>query len=254
MFRPSSPNTMCTSTEDCRCHEHVRHMRSPNCSYAQSKASSAVIASTSGSWSAGAVGKQHLLQRVAAEAATERLERNDLVGRDVAEVHCGPELPDEPRLRSLGRRLENDVLEWHRVCDLADELSAHVPGLAEDPSSPALARLGDHLPGARAELLAQPLRPFLRRELDVGVLRPDLGKNGEVAGELLDQLELALAWEVDHAVGNLDVRQTESLQPALVAVELVLRKDDLEERAADHDRPSAQHVELRAQIPGHVGG
>src|SRR5258705_7549154 len=162
MLRPSSPNTMCTSKEDCRCHEHVRHMLSPNCSYAQSRASSAVIASTSGSWSSGAVAKQHLLQRVATEAAAERLERYDLVRRDVPEVDSRAELPDEPGLSGLRRRLEDDVLEGHRVCDLADELGPHVAGLAEDAGCPALARLRDHLPGAGVELFAQPLRPLVR--------------------------------------------------------------------------------------------
>src|SRR4029078_13335450 len=99
MSRPSSPKTMCTSTDDCRCHEHVRHMRSPNCSCAQASASSAVIASTSGSWSSGTVAKQHLLQRVATQPAPERLERDHLVRRNVAEVHGGAELLDEPGLR-----------------------------------------------------------------------------------------------------------------------------------------------------------
>src|SRR5256885_12728442 len=108
-------------------------MRSPNCWYAQSRASSAVIASTSGSWSAGAVAKQHLLQGVAAQAAAECLERNDLVRCDVAEVHGRAELLDEPGLSGLRRRFEDDVLERHRVCDLADELGPHVAGLAEDP-------------------------------------------------------------------------------------------------------------------------
>src|SRR3954464_10794865 len=97
------------STDDWRCHEQVRHMRSPNCSCAQRSTSSALIASTSGSWSAGVVAKQHLLERIAAQAATQRLQRDDFVGRDVAEVHGRAELLDEPRLRSLARSLEDDV-------------------------------------------------------------------------------------------------------------------------------------------------
>src|SRR5439155_15083362 len=105
-----------------------------------------------------------------------------------------------------------------------------------DSGRPALARLGDHLPGAGVKLLAQPLRPLVGRELDVGILRADLGEDGEVAGELLDQLELAVAREIDDAVGDLDMRQAETLQPALVVLDLVLDEDDLEERAADDDR------------------
>src|SRR5512133_2931635 len=89
--------TMCTSTDDCFCHEQVRQSLSPNCSYAQSSDSSAVMRSTSGSRSAGAVAKQDLLQRVAAQAEAQRLERDHLVGRDVPEVDCRAEMLHEPR-------------------------------------------------------------------------------------------------------------------------------------------------------------
>src|SRR6202795_3368016 len=140
-------------------------MWSPNCSYAQSRASSAVIASTSGSWSAGTVAKEHLLQRVLAQPATERLERDDLVRGDVPEIDGRAELLDEPRLGVLRGRLEDDVLERHSACDLADEVGSHVAGLAADACCSALTRFRDHLPGAGIELLAQPRRPLLGGEL-----------------------------------------------------------------------------------------
>src|SRR5690348_9430010 len=107
MSRPSSL-TMCTSADDCRCHEHVRHIRSPNCSYAQTSTSSADIGSTSGSWSAGALAKQHLLERVAAQAVAKRRERNHFLRWDVPEVDRRAERLDEPRLRRFRRRLEDD--------------------------------------------------------------------------------------------------------------------------------------------------
>src|SRR6266516_7118749 len=116
---------MCTSTEDCFCPEHVRQRRSPNSSYAQRRTSSACIVSTSGSCRLG-VAKQHLFQRVAAQAETERLERDDLVGRDVAEVHVRPELLDEPGLRALGRRLEDELARLDLVDDLVDQAGAHL--------------------------------------------------------------------------------------------------------------------------------
>src|SRR6266498_6035311 len=116
MSRPSSPKTMCTSTELCRCHEQVRHMLPPNCSYPHRIASSALNASTSGSWSAGAIAKQHLLERVAPEAEAERLERDHFVGRDVPEVDRRPELLDEPGLGGLRRRLEDDVQIGRASC------------------------------------------------------------------------------------------------------------------------------------------
>src|SRR4051812_28534090 len=101
----SSSETMCTSTDDCFCHEQVRQRRSPYSSYAQRSRSSAGIASKSRSGSAGAVAtEQHLLDRVGAQPEAERLERDDLLRRDVAEVHVGAELLHEPGLRALRRR------------------------------------------------------------------------------------------------------------------------------------------------------
>src|SRR5579864_9469905 len=97
MSIPSSL-TMCTSTDDCFCHEQVRQSLEPKRSYAQRRDSSAVIDSTSGSCSRLAT-EQHLLQRGAPQPEAERLERDGLGGGDVAEVDLGPEVLDEPRLR-----------------------------------------------------------------------------------------------------------------------------------------------------------
>src|ERR1700757_234234 len=109
MSRPSSV-TMWTSTDDCFCHEHVRQRRSPNSSYAQRRMSSADIASKSTSGRGGALAiEQDLLQRVAAEPEAQGLERDDLLGRDVPEVHVRAELLDEPGLRALLRCLKDQV-------------------------------------------------------------------------------------------------------------------------------------------------
>src|SRR5262249_8294978 len=150
--------------------------------------SSGDIDSTSGRCRLAA--KQDLLQRVAAEPEAESLERYHFLGRDVAEVDVRPEVPHEPRLALLRRRLEDEVGERDLVGDLVDEAGAHVAVLAEDARGAALARLGDDLPGAGVLLLLDPLDPLVRRVDDVGVLGADLGENGEVAGEVLDQLEL----------------------------------------------------------------
>src|SRR3954467_13974521 len=95
----ASSVTMWTSTDDWRCQEPVRHMRSPKCSCAQRNTSSALIDSTSGSGSAGTSGsgggggvaKPRPLQWPAAAGEPQRLERDDLLGRDVPEVHRRPE-------------------------------------------------------------------------------------------------------------------------------------------------------------------
>src|SRR5215211_8619948 len=128
-------------------------MRSPKRSYAHSSTSSADKDSRSGG-SRLAVAKQHLLQRVAAQAETQRLERNHLVRRDVPEVDLGAELLDEPGLRTLGGRLEDDVGGIDGVGDLRDQLGPHAAARVEDPGRSAFARLRDHLPRAGVELLA----------------------------------------------------------------------------------------------------
>src|SRR5437870_3950236 len=102
MTATSSPSseTMCTSTDDCFCHEQVRQSLSPCSSAAQRTTSSAerLSASTGGARNGSTssvsgscrllIAHQDLLQRVAAETEAQRLERDDLVGRDVAQVHA----------------------------------------------------------------------------------------------------------------------------------------------------------------------
>src|SRR5262245_6742626 len=212
-----------------------------------------VSKSTSGS--AGAlVREHHLLQRVAAQPEPKRLERDHLVGRDVPKVDLGPELLHEPGLRRLRGRLEDQVARVDVVDDLVDQAGAHLAGRTEDAGRPALARLGDHLPGAGFELFLDPLHPEVGREVDLGVLGADLGQDREVAREVGDQLELFLARDLDRAVGDLDVRQAEVGEPALVLVDLVLDVYDLEERAADDDGLAAQYLELPAQVRCDVRG
>src|SRR5262249_59879476 len=111
MIGTSRPNSlsMWVRTDDWRCQEHVRHMRPPNCSCAQRSTSSAGIDSTSGSGSAGAVAKQHLLEGVATQPVAQRRERDHLVGRDVPEIDRGPELLDEPGLSGLRRGCEAEL-------------------------------------------------------------------------------------------------------------------------------------------------
>src|SRR5690348_1879091 len=127
--------------------------------------SSAVSASTSGGSCNVCVAKEHLLQRVPAETESQRLERDDLVRRDVPEVDRRTERLDEPRLRGLRRRLEHDVRGADDIGDLLDQVGAHAAAAVEDAGGAALARLGDHLPGARGELVVQPGRPLVDRVL-----------------------------------------------------------------------------------------
>src|SRR5918911_509311 len=208
----SSSESMWMSTELCRCHEHVRQSRSPNSAAAHRSTSSADMASKSRLGSRAVATEEHLLERVGAQAEPQRLERDDLLGRDVPEVHARPELADEPGLGALRRRLEDQVVDGDLMRDLVHEAGAHVAIRPVDPGAAALAPLRDHLPGARLELLLDPGHPLVGRVDDVRVLRADLGEDGEVAREVGDQLELALARQVDDAIRDLDVAEP---QPSL---------------------------------------
>src|SRR3954447_4758981 len=134
----SSPSseTMCTSTDDCFCHEQVRQSLSPNSPYAQRRTSSACIASVSGTCRLG-VAKQDLLECVAAQAEPQRLEQNGFVGRDVPEVHVRAEVLDEPRLGRLRRGFEDQVIDRDLVRDLLEQTRTHVAVGAEDPGGAA---------------------------------------------------------------------------------------------------------------------
>src|SRR5579862_6837178 len=114
---------MSSSTDSSFWKEQASETRPGNSRSASSRISGAPIASTapgSGSVNVLAVREQHLLQRVAAQTEPERLERDDLVGRDVSEVDIGPEVLDEPGLRGLGRRLPHEVVEVDGLLDLGD--------------------------------------------------------------------------------------------------------------------------------------
>src|SRR5574340_623900 len=172
-MRSPSPATMCTRTDDCFCHEHVRQTRGQNVWWAHAISSSAVMASKSRSGSRGGLSagvatcasspcsrlapgrkegargrpgvtlaQEHLSQGVAAEPEPEGLERDDLLGRDVPEVHLGAEVRDEPRLRGLRRRLPDEVLEADGVLDLVHETRAELARGAVDARRAALATLG----------------------------------------------------------------------------------------------------------------
>src|SRR5262249_1492934 len=178
--------------------EHASATFPGNCSSTQLTTRSASHRSTSGgSWS---VAKQHLLQRVAAQSEAERLERDHFLGRDVAEVDVRAEVPDEPRLARLRRRLEDEVGERDLMCGVVDQAGAHGAVLAENSRGSALARLRDHLPRAGVLLFLDPLDPLVRRVHDVRILRADLREDGEVAGEIGDQVELLVARDVERAV------------------------------------------------------
>src|SRR4051812_24625687 len=231
----SSSNNMSSRTDSSFWNEQARATRPGNSSSTSFTTRWAGHVSTSAG-SCRLATEQHLLQRVASQAEAQCLERDHLVRRDVAEVDVGPEMPDEPGLALLGGRLPDQGVERNRVLDLVDEPGAQLAARPIDAGRAPLAALGDDAPRARVELLLHPLDPEVRRDVHLGVLRADLREHGEVAREVGDELELALARDLDRAVGDLDVRESVLGQPALELLELVACVDRLEERPAAHDR------------------
>src|SRR6266550_4444421 len=97
-------NSMSSSTASSFWKEQASETLPGNSRTHSARISSALIASTvaaSGSVNGRTAIQQHLLQRVTAEAEPERLERNDFLRRDVAEVDRRAELLDEPGLGGL---------------------------------------------------------------------------------------------------------------------------------------------------------
>src|SRR6266478_5729635 len=102
------PRSMSSRTASSFWKEQASETRPGNESTQKRRISWALIASTS-LGNCRLVAKKHLLQRVRAQAETERLERDHLIGRNVPEVDARPEMTDEPRLRRLRRRLEDQI-------------------------------------------------------------------------------------------------------------------------------------------------
>src|SRR5439155_20417022 len=158
---------MSSSTDSSFWKEQARATRPGNSSSRSSTTRCAGHDSTSAG-SCRLATEQHLLQRVAAQAETQRLERDHLVGRDVAEVDVRAEMLDEPGLALLRRRLPDQGLEGNGVLDLVDEAGAQLAARPVDPGRAALAALGDDPPRARLELLLHPLHPEVGRDVHLG--------------------------------------------------------------------------------------
>ena len=127
------------------------------------------------------VTQEHLLQGVGAEPEPERLERDDLFRRDVAEVDLGaePAARTRPAEACPGprRRRPSTSISWTISSIRPVRISPDGP---VDAGGAGLATLGDHLPRAGREVLPHPLDPLVGRVHDLGVLRADLGEDDEV--------------------------------------------------------------------------
>ena len=85
------------------------------------------------------IGEQDLLERVAAKAEAQRLERDDLVRRDVAQVDVRPECFTNHAWEDFVGASKITSSIGHAVRDLVEEARAHVAVGVVDPGGAALA-------------------------------------------------------------------------------------------------------------------
>ena len=244
---------MCTSTDDCFCHEQVRQSRSPNSSYAQRRTSSAGMVSTSGSCRLG-VAKQHLLQRVgrAARGGASRagsLPRAGCCRGSRRARTASRTRPGSPwsAPRRAGRRGRPRGRSRRRGRCASRRSGGRCP--AVPPSRPSVITF--QAPASSSSLIHS--THWYGAKTASASFEPTSERTVKSRAKSAISSSLRSRGRSIDAVGDLDVRHAELAEPALVLVELALRVDGLEEGAADHDRLVLQHVELALQVRRHVG-
>src|SRR5262249_4476602 len=124
-------------------------------------------------------------QGVGTQALADGLDRDHVLGGDVAQVHVRAEVLDEPDLLRLARRLEDDAGGVDLHLDLVDQACFDLARRVVDADGSRLASLYDHLPSARGELALDLIDPTTRRH-DLGAsLAADRGKDREVFSRAL---------------------------------------------------------------------
>src|SRR5262249_32829877 len=103
-------------------------------------------------------------QGVGAQPLADGLDRDHVLGRDVAQVHVGAEMFDEPDLLGLARGLEDDPADVDLHLDLVDEPRLDLSRGVVDADRPRLAPFHDHLPRSGAQLALDLVDPSLRRD------------------------------------------------------------------------------------------
>ena len=132
----------------------------------------------------------HHHEGVGTQPLADRLDRDDVARRDVAEVHVRTEVLHQPHLLVLLRRLEHHAAGIDLGLDLLDQARFHLAGALVDADGAGFAAFADHLPRARAELFLDVLHPARRRDDARAVLAADLREDREMPREPLDVLEL----------------------------------------------------------------
>ena len=162
------------------------------------------------------------VERVVAQAAAQRLQRDHVVGGDVAEVDVRADVAQQPRLLACAAAPRRSPSRDRPRARSRSTSSAWTAPLGSNsptvplsrPSAMTQRRAGREV----AEHLGAP-RVGVRGR---GALAADLGDHGELLRELRDELRLLRRRHRQRAVGDLDVVDPELAQPVDVALELAL--------------------------------
>src|SRR5262249_55977145 len=195
-------------------------------------------------------------QGVGAQALADGLDRDHVLGRDVAEVHVRPEVLDEPDLLGLARRLEDDAAGVDLHLDLVDESRLDLARRVVDADGARLAPLDDHLPRTGPQLALDLIDPPAGRD-DLGtILAADLGEHREVLRHALDVAELLGEGDLDGAVRDLDELEAVIGEEGDVLLQLLAVDGELEEAAAaaDIDAVAAERLQLGLEVLHHHRG
>src|SRR5262249_57148367 len=136
-------------------------------------------------------------QGVGAQALADGLDRDDLLGWDVTQVHVRAEMLDEPDLLWLARRLEDDAAGVDLHLDLVDQACFDLARRVVDADGSRLPSLRDHLPPALRELAPDLIDPTTRRHALSAILAADLGEDREVLRHALDVAQLLRERDLD---------------------------------------------------------
>ena len=194
----------------------------------------------------------------AARAASSRATSTSL-GSDVAEVDVGAEPAHEPHLLVLARRLEQDLARARSRGRSRRSGPPDLAVVAEDAGGAALARLGDHLPGAGLELGARSARPSGTAAMiaPVSSLEPtsDRTVNSCASRSISSSLRSCSSAIVPSEISKCS--SPELVDPVDQLVEPVLGDRQLGERAAEHDRDPVLRgsaSSLRLEVAGRERG
>ncbi len=182
-----------------------------------------------------AVALRQQVERVEAQAAAQRLQRDHVLGADVAEVRrsARPGAAATPAASAAAPRRSRVSLPERAPGSRRRARRGRLPSASNSPTVPLSRPSAITIAAPAARSLSISAHQSLATAS--AALAADLGDHGELAGELRDQLGLARARQRQRAVGDLDVIDPQLVQPLDVALQPSLVDGDLQQRPAGAD-------------------